>query len=105
MALGPCVLRCCCSVFWQPADWHWDFHLKQGFISPHEHRPSAAKARGFDISSAAAALDKKSSCNLQLLNQRSIFRQLIFSLCSSITSVGVEQLEFQSSVSRHGVEL
>jgi hypothetical protein len=64
MVLGPCVLGCCCSVFWQPADWHWDFHLKQGFISLHEHRPSAAKARNFDISSAVTALDKKSSCNL-----------------------------------------
>ena len=32
------------------------------------------------LASAAAALDKKSTCNLQLLDQRSAFRQLIFSL-------------------------
>ena len=55
------------------------------------------------LASAAAALGKK--VNLELLDQRSVLRQLIFSLWSSSTSKGVEQKWFQSSVSRHGVEL
>lgn len=32
------------------------------------------------LASAAAALGKKSTCNLQLLDQRSVLRQFIFSL-------------------------
>ena len=55
------------------------------------------------LASAAAALGKK--VDLELLDQRSVLRQLIFSLWSSGTCAGVEQSGFQSSVSRHGVEL
>jgi hypothetical protein len=47
-------------------------------------------SRGFVFSNAVAALGKK--VNLQLLNKRAAFRQLIFSLCSSSTRAGVEQL-------------
>ena len=55
------------------------------------------------LASAAAALGKK--VDLELLDQRSVLRQLIFSLWSSGTNAGVELLKFQSSVSLHGVEL